>query len=280
MAATEYATRFNQSIAPPENNNWKTLVITPRMAEELLEKNTNNRNVSPAKIKRYATAMEEGRWKQNGETLKMSLSGRLMDGQHRLMAIIKTGTPQTMTIASQLAEDAVTTIDCGMKRTTAHTLEYAGLKNCKPLAATLNILKRLTGDNVVVKDGYHNDEVVEAMKQFPGVETFVTETSNWNTFSRTLPKTWQAALYYLFYQKDATASKVFFDSMNTGVNLSDGDPVLLLRQRLIRNQESTAKFMLHHLGALVIICWNAERQGKQIKNLNWKPGVDVFPEII
>lgn len=80
---------------PPEQYVLTPVVrITPQLAEELLARNTFNRKPSQRKIRRYAAMMRDGEWQLNGEPLKFSAAGRLLDGQSRLQAVaLRRGAP-------------------------------------------------------------------------------------------------------------------------------------------------------------------------------------------
>jgi hypothetical protein len=64
-------------------------MITPEMAERILSGKAPNRHVSAGVIHKYARDMVAGRWRLNGQTIKISSSGKLLDGQHRLEAAKK-----------------------------------------------------------------------------------------------------------------------------------------------------------------------------------------------
>lgn len=63
--------------------------ITPELAADLLSRNMKNRPVSQQRVRKYMAAMVAGKWLLNGEAIKISIDGRLIDGQHRLKAIIQ-----------------------------------------------------------------------------------------------------------------------------------------------------------------------------------------------
>jgi len=65
--------------------------ITPEMAGHMLAYNGKNRPVSSAKVKRLATKMADGKWIFTHQGLGFSYEGYLIDGQHRLAAIMASG---------------------------------------------------------------------------------------------------------------------------------------------------------------------------------------------
>lgn len=66
----------------------KVMDITPDIAKEMLERNLNNRSVSPSRVDMYADDMARGEWQANGEAICFNESGNLINGQHRLMAVV------------------------------------------------------------------------------------------------------------------------------------------------------------------------------------------------
>ena len=63
--------------------------LTPELATKLLARNTHNRTISSSRIRQYAADMAAGNWAFNGEAIKVSEGGQILDGQHRLRAVIE-----------------------------------------------------------------------------------------------------------------------------------------------------------------------------------------------
>lgn len=63
--------------------------ITPAMAEVMLNGNSGNRKINFNMVTQYAADMRHGNWKgENGEAIVISKTGHLINGQHRLKAVI------------------------------------------------------------------------------------------------------------------------------------------------------------------------------------------------
>ncbi|KAF7277615.1 hypothetical protein GWI33_002970, partial [Rhynchophorus ferrugineus] len=80
--------RFNVNKTKPQIA-AQVETITPDLARQYLAFNTHNRNVRSYRVKGYAADMRDGRWTLNGEAIKFSADGTLLDGQHRLQAVIE-----------------------------------------------------------------------------------------------------------------------------------------------------------------------------------------------
>lgn len=79
--------------------NLVVMEVTPGMAEQWLSQQCRNRTKSPAAVKRYLRMMEEGSWEsETNETIAFNKDGVLIDGQHRLEAVIRFGKPVMMAV--------------------------------------------------------------------------------------------------------------------------------------------------------------------------------------
>jgi len=66
-------------------------LITPEIATELIKYGRKNNLMSRAKVEKYKKMMLSGKWKDKlGDTIMLK-NGVLLDGRHRLTAIIETG---------------------------------------------------------------------------------------------------------------------------------------------------------------------------------------------
>ena len=66
-------------------------MISPKLAQQMLAANTQNRPLRDAATDLMAKDMAEGRWHLNGESIIFSSDGVLTDGQHRLTAVVRSG---------------------------------------------------------------------------------------------------------------------------------------------------------------------------------------------
>ena len=99
---------------------FKAETITPQQASDLLERSSitfKNRNVTPSFVKRYIQDMKSGNWHADtGETLKIDIKGRVIDGQHRLQAIVHADIDQRMWVCRGIETEMFQYIDQGKTR--------------------------------------------------------------------------------------------------------------------------------------------------------------------
>lgn len=112
------------------------LKVDPDLAKEILKTNTKGqRNLSAANVERYASDMITQDWHPNGDTVKISSDLELLDGQHRLNAIVNSGEAQVLLIVTGIDKEAMSTIDAGRKRTFSDQLRMEGVRNHSIVAA-------------------------------------------------------------------------------------------------------------------------------------------------
>src|SRR5688572_18700986 len=96
--------------------------MTSALAKQLLAGNAeNNRNIRLGKVDQYVRDMLAGHWPITGETIKVDTNGVLIDGQHRLTAVIQAANlnPEIrvpMLIAYNVDPSVMPVLDTGVPR--------------------------------------------------------------------------------------------------------------------------------------------------------------------
>lgn len=114
-------------IAPPKGVTVEWEIINPETALEYLEQNKDNRSLRGRAVDMYTRNIEAGEWKITGETVKFGKDGRLLDGQHRLSAIVRSGKPITTLVVRGLEPDVQSVIDTNIHRTAGDMLRFRGV---------------------------------------------------------------------------------------------------------------------------------------------------------
>lgn len=261
---------------------YEFVTITPAIAAEILLMNTANRPISSLNVDRYAKDMLAGRWKLNGETIKISSNGVLIDGQHRLLACIKSGSKFSTLIIRGLDQSSFDTIDTGRRRSAGDIVAIEKIPNANTVAAGSRIV-------IAVKKGYLSyrntvtpSDVMEFIHANPGIlrsSRSVTGTRH------ILAEGTACGLHFLFAERDEALADQFFEELKTGVGLSINDPVYILREKLIRYKSGKSRISAEERLALVIRAFNMRRKrhgsAKYIKGLvKGSDGEVNIPEII
>lgn len=247
------------------------MVISPEMAASILsERNLRNRPVSRALVERLVRALTEGRWMFNGETIIFDWDGVLANGQHRLTACVETGIPIVSLVAFGMDPACFPTIDRNRSRKTADDLSILKEKNTSALSATIAMVWREEqGDIRRLSIQPTSEEAQDVLVRHPGIRDAV----NWvvaKNVVRVIHPRLAGYCFFRFAELDADAAMTFFQDLQSGAGLQRGDPVLLLRNRLLDNKGAKSQLKVDEVLALTIKAWNGRRAGRPVFVLSWK----------
>ena len=103
--------------------------VTPGMAATWLAMaNRANRRKKMQHISRMARDIATGRWLQTADLIRFDWNGKLIDGQHRLEAIIRTGKNLTLLVVTELDPEVQKVLDANAIRSARDTLTFAGVE--------------------------------------------------------------------------------------------------------------------------------------------------------
>jgi hypothetical protein len=100
--------------------------VTPEQAKEWIENaNFNNprKIINWTNVIRFAEIMRSGKWTTTHQGIAFDTFGNLVDGQHRLLAIIKSGFAVYLMVTTGVSPDSVPDMDQGSKRNVATILD-------------------------------------------------------------------------------------------------------------------------------------------------------------
>ncbi len=264
--------------------------VTPELATAWLNFNMANRKPSQTKIRRFVQAIKTQRWTINGESIKFSRTGRLIDGQSRLMAVVEAGLPAILEVRAGLPDVAQESMDSGEIRRGSHTLEMMGETNPGILAPALRqvwLWERgwLGGYPFGVSRVMENQEIKPLLEKHSGIKQSVGwVVSEGNKIKNLMALSDGAALHYLLGLADSKLRDSFFEALVDGVGLTKVSPVYHLREKLLecRNQAFGSNRDAGKVvrAALTIKAWNAARAGQKMTGLIWRkngPLAEKFP---
>lgn len=248
---------------------WET--IDPDRARSLRDQhNPNNRPLRAHAARILADDMEREDWKINGDTLRFDENGDLLDGQHRLDAVVRSGKAQTFLIVEGLKRRTVMpTIDRGDKRSPGHILAMDGFSNATAAAAIARIVLNY-------KDGKAPNSTVSTTR----IVDFADEHDNLRLAAQyglqcagVMQPSALGAVLYLGMEDGhhVKAAARFADGISKGEQLASLDPRYLLRERMIRERTHAPGHRSPGLAwtmACAIICWNKYVTAQPMARLN------------
>ncbi len=270
------------AVLSPSFVSTEVLTVTPDIAVSWLEANKGNRSVRDHVVAQYEADMRAERWEFNGDPIRFSEDGRLLDGQHRLWAIVQSETAQRFLVIRGLPDEAQITMDQGAKRDPVDQLHLVGIEVTKGVAgAARKYIQwrsgRLFGD--IRKDKVSTPEIVEWAQSHPAEMALLHTFGRYHNIPSPDSVTFAVALHcHLIDEIDAGR---FFSSLATGASLATGSPALALLQRLRRDRDRDVSLQVRDLVGMFVVAWNAERDGRHLTKLQRPTGgwtVDTFPE--
>ena len=255
------------------------------MATKLLEANKLNRPLSQPHVDRIAKQIKEGKWRFNGDTIKIADNGDVLDGQHRLWACILADMPIDTIIIDNIEPEAWSTIDTIRKpRSGADILSLCGVdRHRRTVAGALAWLLRWQLDAFPAvrapKNRIENSDVESAHNAHPAM---VEAAERVRHLKGVLSVSIAAFLYYVFSNKDQELADKFIDALENPAGMSVSHPFFQYRTWLLQTKQQPRRTDPVMVIAYAIKAWNAARRGQRPKNIYWRgggPKAEPFPKI-
>lgn len=266
------------------------ITLTPELATQLLERNQMNRPLKDRHVARIAKQIKEGKWKFNGDTIKLSDDEDVLDGQHRLWAVIEAKTPVQTLIVYGIAKDAFATIDTiRAQRTGSDIVALSGTtRHRQYIAGALTWMLRwqrgIMTTYLAPVNKIENSDVEAAFKAHPMIAAAVDETIRLRTMCN--PGI-MGFLYYVITNRNAGLAERMLMTLANPAGVSVDDPFYRLRVHMVtenwRKKEPVMTI------ALSIKAANVAFRGKDLRALTWRnqgssaesfPTLEVDPPVV
>jgi hypothetical protein len=257
--------------------------ITPAMAARWLLKDTHNRPKKMGRVEAIQRDIEEGHFDLNGETIVFAddVHGKeiLSNGAHRLTAIAQSTGPGVWSVVVRgVLLRTQETVDSGVARTSGDMLHLRGEANSNVLAAALLHVYVFTerGYFGYTGGGQHvtKTELAMTLQNNPGIH----DSMNFAKTCKTVVASGGliVAAHYLTSRLDAGDAEYFFNRLGDGQGLVLGDPILTLRNVLLKDRTVPVSMLPRRRAAIIVRAWNAYRAGERLTKFQWT-GQDAFP---
>ena len=260
-----------------------TMTITPDDARLILSQGAPNRPLNEGLVARYACDMADGLWQQTGEPIKFDHEGNLIDGQHRLNALVKSGVTIEFVVVTGLSFATQDTMDSGRKRSLGDQLAMRGYKNTNQLAAAIVMLMAWERSGKPERRAFKttNSQALRWFENNPGVESSMNAVEAARRSVR-YPGSLATAIHYRMSLISPANADFFWKVLADGRSVSGTSTILTLRDRMIKaavSKEGSAQSMaVVYRAALTIRAWNAWIEGRDLSKLAWRPHTgEEFP---
>lgn len=270
--------------------------VTPQEAEILLRSNNNNRKVRSEVVRKYVRDMERGEWLLNGEAIKISTTGDLIDGQHRLLACIESGVAFQTIVITGLPLDIQVAMDVGAKRTFSDILRWRGETSTASLASAIEAGMCWDEAGTPAHRGrqHSNAERLAWLDANPDIRDAVKGWQPLASAPLRFPMSVGGPFLMRMRRISPIDSAEFVQHLKSGANLAEDDPINVLRRWLLNASAQKAKRAREEYAAVGVKAWNAYLKNRPVRNLTWRsggahreefpymvtPSGDVYEEII
>lgn len=258
----------------------KVETISPNTAITYLKNAGKNRKLSEKKVQDYAKQMTDGEWVLNGEPIIFGKSGNLIDGQHRLRAVIYSNATVQMLVVRGVNDEYFDSIDSGKSRTLFDVFSSNNIANASIVSAAVKKYSvicsnpkscffrdysKLTPCRKVLLETYnHNAEVFDYAATF-GANMYAKKRL-------ASPANIGAIYAYLMLVKEHEQDKIeeffwFLFSNKEAATTPAYSAAIEARNRIISSALSGKKFEPKTLQNMFAIAWNSFIEGKEVKKL-------------
>jgi len=236
----------------------KKELITPQRARQFLQNNFKNRNLRQSLVSKYASDISKNQWGDTAETIKIAENGNLIDGQHRLSAIVQSDKSVSLYVAYNVPDSAFKVIDSGAARTATDVISLVGHKNASILSSASRILIPYFKDRILLLNGARvtNTDILEFVDKNPDLQKYATKANLLRKEGLGSPAS-ALASFYLIDRFSESKSKLdgFIEKLIFGYDLERGDPILYSRRLLMKDNGSQRSDRLYQM-LVIVSAWN------------------------
>lgn len=262
----------------------QVVMISSKTAAEWLEKYKGpNRRISELQVLKFQADMESGRWHFEGAPIKISKTGKLLDGQHRLTALANTVPEMELPflVIRGLDDDAQLYMDQGQVRTCGQQLSLRGVSNSSLYAAASKLYLDWTRNRLfrsTTRGCTSKPEIIEWVLENQPLLEKVSQTD----FAKTdAPASVVGAFAMAILQASPARAYRFLKQLHAGTGLQEGDPILALDRRLRNIRKSGTRVSSREYLAMFIKAWNAWVMGDRLQKLQIPQLTEEnFPELL
>ena len=259
--------------------NVKIETITPAQAKKWLEGNVDNRRLRESRVLYLARILTDGEWELTGDAIVFDDQGVLINGQHRLSAVVVANISAQFLVLRGVPTKAQEVMDQNLSRSVADQLQRRGVSYPHVIASALGWIARFeymeeTGNIHYANPAMQQPSMRRQLHIFEENLELVDEVQGMSKLTYHLkvrPGPTLAAKHRLA-RIDAEEAEIFFKHLAEGIGLSKDDPIRRLREWCLVDKSSirgSGRAPTYRYLAQVFKAWNYWREGMSVQKLSW-----------
>jgi len=256
--------------------------VTPKQAQAWLEGNVDNRSLRENRVVHLAGVLQRGEWELTGDAIVFDTDGTLLNGQHRLTAVVVSGVPARFLVLRGVPPKVQEVMDTGLSRTLGDQLQRRGVPYYTYVSSALFWLHRLEYAEATGIAHYAEptmrptfrqllklyEENLDLVDEAPSIGKHVNNL--WVRAGATL------ALYHRLGKIEdeniEAEVDIFFKNWLEGTGLKANDPIWRLREWCVEDaakRHTKGRAPDYRFVAYVLTAWNKWRDGEPVRQLKW-----------
>lgn len=246
----------------------KETLMTPESALAILERfqaaekkgEAANRPVSDGRVEMLKRAILDGCWKLTHQGIAIDYNGILIDGQHRLWAIVEAKTAVPILVTTDADPETMPVIDRGRSRSLGNVLHLLGESYGGTKASIARILGAFLAGNGSSDPKFYrqsDEQVINTVSAFKDdIDWFISKRRPGAFSSAPL-----AAVMVFAHRSFPKELSELSEKFIGGLGLSKGDPIHTLREKIIGDTSDVLLRRYPSKITLMRYSWNAFAHG-------------------
>jgi hypothetical protein len=263
---------------PVAKETVKIETVTPAMARRWLEGNVDNRRLRETRVVYYARMLTDDEWSLSPDAIAFDDQGVLINGQHRLSAVVVADAPARFIILRGVPAATQEIMDQNLSRSLADQLHRRGISNVHVVAGAVKWLHQMAYTEETGNVHYQDDSVRPSLRElltvFEKNQELIEQAptiGRLRYYTKVRPGP-TLAIKHRLAQIDPDETELFYERWTEGTGLQKSDPIWRLREWCIsdaRTRHTSGRAPSYRYVAYVFKAWNLWRDGMTTLRLNW-----------
>ena len=218
---------------------FEIVKMTPEKAQDILLNNkTKNRNIKKLNLMKLTKAILTDNWKVTNQGIALDATGNVLDGQHRLAAIVKANKAVEVMVGFNLDPAIFNVVDTGSARSAGDALEVLDVQRSKIIATAMKHYQLYYTCPTLRWTGYTNVSHVEIVnlyyKHKEYLDVIVPELAVRQKAFKCFSLSFAIVISLLARDKGWSNTHIleYWDAVCYGANLASDNVVLSFRNQL------------------------------------------------
>jgi len=256
--------------------------VTPKQAQAWLEGNVDNRSLRENRVVHLAGVLQRGEWELTGDAIVFDTDGTLLNGQHRLTAVVVSGVPARFLVLRGVPPKVQEVMDTGLSRTLGDQLQRRGVPYYTYVSSALFWLHRLEYAEATGIAHYAEPTMRPTFRQLLKLYEenldLVDEAPRIGKHVNNL-RVRAGATLALYHRLGKIEDEnieaevdIFFKNWLEGTGLKANDPIWRLREWCVEDaakRHTKGRAPDYRFVAYVLTAWNKWRDGEPVRQLKW-----------